>query len=233
MSANLQVVGGPKPFRPITPKTQPDIGYVMVYSVNPFPRKLTNGTLGNRVMPGCQKGEEWAQLQVPDQVVQKYEGELDGKGNNKYAKHVVSADSIVGDMLGRYRHLGIFAVTDGADINEEAAKARETLKRTWLQWFNKAELLWQEKKNRARIPRLSHEACEGLGLAAPWHEAPTTVGMAPCPFCGASIETTNVKCRVCGEILDAKGLAAKREQAKARGGVWARDIETAQPPTED
>lgn len=226
MSATMQAVASqPKPFRPITPKTQPDIGFVMLYSVNPFSRRLSHGTLGNRTMPACQKGEEWAQLEIHDKVVPKYEGELDGKGNNKYAKHVVQADSIIADFLGRYRHLGIFAVTDGADINEEAAKARETLKRTWLQWFNKAELLWQEKKVRNRIPRIAHEACEGLGLSAPWHEEPATNSLAPCPFCGAQIETTNVKCRTCGEVLDAKGLAAKRERAKAQGGVWARDAE--------
>lgn len=221
-----------KPFRPITPKTTPDLGAVMIYSVNPFPIRLMNGTLGNRMVPACPKGEQWVGLEIPDKVVQKYDGDLDSKGNNKYTPHVVLADSIVGDFLGRYRHLGIFAVPEGVSIEDQADKARLTLKKTWLQWFNKAELLWQEKKVRGRIPALSHQACEGLGLSAPWHEEPATTSLAPCPFCGAMIEAGNAKCRTCGEVLDAKALSSRREKAKAQGGVWA-GAPREEPPAAD
>lgn len=209
-----------KPFRPITPKTEPDLGYVMIYSVNPYPVRLKHGSLGNREIPACPKGDGWASLPIPDQKRLTYEGDLDGKSNYKYVPHVVQADSIVADFLGRYRHLGVFAVTEGADIEKQAEKARETLKRTWLQWFNKAELLWQEKKVRARIPQLAHQACEALGFSAPWHEEPATQAKAPCPFCGTEIETGLPKCRACGELLNQKELTRLREKAKAAGGVW-------------
>lgn len=209
-----------KPFRPITPKTEPDLGYVMIYSVNPYPVRLKHGSLGNREIPACPKGDGWASLAIPDQKRLTYEGDLDGKSNYKYVPHVVQADSIVADFLGRYRHLGVFAVTEGADIEKQAEKARETLKRTWLQWFNKAELLWQEKKVRARIPQLAHQACEALGFSAPWHEEPATQAKAPCPVCGTEIETGLAKCRACGEVLNQKELTRLREKAKAAGGVW-------------
>lgn len=227
-SAQTPTVAQVKPFRPITPKTQPDLGAVILYSVNPFPLRLMHGTLGNRQMPGCPKGEPWVTLEIPDKVVAKYEGDLDGQGNNKYAKHVVQADSIVSDFLGRYKHLGIFAVPEGVEVDDQAEKARATLKKTWLQWFNKAEQLWQEKKVRARIPKLAHQACDGLGLTAVWHEEPATQALAPCPACGSMIESGNAKCRVCGETLNAKALATLREKAKTVGGAWVgRDQDAA------
>lgn len=221
MSAIEPTPSNVRPYRPVAPVQQQRLGYVMLYSVNPFPVHLAHGTLGDREIPGKAKGEPYASLEVPDQIRKTYDGDQSGKGEYIYRDVIIEAESIVADFLGRYRYLGLFALPEGSDIEAERVKAEAMLKKSYLQAFSIADRLWQEKKDRSRISNLAHQACEALGRTAPWHEEPGTETMAPCPSCGTMIEVGRAKCRGCGLTLNARLLADLTEQSKKPGGVWA------------
>lgn len=218
-----QLAEGERQFRGAKKDSGPRLGFVRMFTINPFPVKLTHGQLGGRVIPGRPPDEPFGSHKIEDRLISVYMGDSDGV-NFRHEQKVVPAESIVNDYLGRFRHLGIFAVPESSTVEIEAERARKLLERTWNQAFTKAERQWQKKPgDRSRISKLAHQACEALGRKAPWHEEPgqSLSRTAPCPFCGGDVIFGKPKCPKCGETIDPNGLQRLREAAKrSQGGLW-------------